>query len=264
MPKTSINPESDEAVTTTLSKTESAAMAQTPSGYDADQYDDPTRDISTPVLGLVNKVGKPSKQWPKNVGELYLGDSIIGETVRAIPVGIVKFFVESCRDGQVLKFGGDIIPKVFSSATEAAAAGYVLDFDNVARNRVEEAAKIGWLVLKPEGFDDEAGEFVLDMPSGAVAAVAKTTVKRGGYRGTFKPIYNYAVKMLRASGGQLQPTASETFLKAGGFKSVWDITVDHCEGGDNDWYELRARRVSSLSDIDLDWVKEQMPSISIL
>jgi hypothetical protein len=264
MAKTSINPEADEAVSTAVVSTQPDTSVQVYEGYDAEQYDDPTRDISTPVLGLISKVGKASKRWPKNAGELYIGDSLIGETVQAIPVGIVKFFVESCRAGVVLKFGSEIIPKVFATATEAAQSGYVLDFDNKAPNRIEESAKIGWLVLKPEGFDDEAGEFVIDLPSGQVAAVAKTTIKRGSYRGTFKPIYNYAVKLLRATGKPLSPSASETFIDASGFKSVWDITVDHEENAENDWFEIRARRASSLSAEDVAWVTEQLPSISIL
>jgi hypothetical protein len=269
MSTTKINPESDVSVSTAITPAESAAVAAAPVGYDADRYDDSGRDIATPALALISKTGKKADQFPKNIGELVLGDEVVGETVEAIPVGVVKFFQETMRDGAELEWDGDVIARTWPTARAAGADGYAVVFASdgltpeQAPNRIEERAVIGWLVIKPEGFEDEAGEFYLETPSGLEVAIAKTTVKRGSYRNTFKPIYNAAVKLLRKNKVDLDPDPSKAFSDAKAWNAKWAIEPALRKGGSNSWWEFTARRVESLSEEDVSWIEDNYSSFSI-
>jgi hypothetical protein len=242
MAKTSITPEVEtpEALTARhLPATQAPAQL---AGYNPDHYDDPNRDIQTPTLGLINKIGPLSKAFPKNAGEFALGDQLVlGETVTAVCVGKQKLYVESRRGGVDLKFGDGIMPRMFASANEAFQAGYAVDFDSNRPNRVEEAAKLAFLIRAPQG--DSSGEFYYVAPDGSKWAVVQTTVRRGGYRGVYRPI---------------NTRASRPNEKL--YATFWTISAEHVENTQKkqDWFEMRAKQAGPVDEKTVAWIEQTL------
>lgn len=264
MAKTSIRPESEEPVRTEapLAVVQNAPLAN----YDAERYDDVSRDITVPVLGLVNKIGPLSKKFPKNVGEFAFGDQfLLGESVAVIPIAIIKLYVEKYRNGQELKFGVPVTPpaKTFASANDAAKAGYAVDFDSNYPNRVEEASRVAFLVLKPEG--DQSGEFMLKAATFDVALM-KSSYQRGSHRGVFRPLVNHANKIALAKGIKtVGMNACELFAATEAFTHLWTLTPEHVENTarQQDWYESRISKSSALPSEVVAWIKENYDGFAV-
>ena len=279
MAKTTINPESDEAVHTEIVPSETAGAvapsnSSVPVGYDADQYDDLDRDIETPSISIINKTGPLSTKFPKNTGEFAVGEVVLGDDPQVIPVALLKLFVESCRDGTPLKYGDGIMPRFFSTAADASKAGYFVDFDNVSPNRVEACSRAAFLVIKPDGVDDPDGLFYLEMPSGKFATLAKSSYRRGSHRGrknshpgVYSPLVNYATAILRrpGNGGTGGLDASSAFAKAAAYDRVWTLKAHHeiNTAKKQDWYETYIERTLQLDAEDLSWISENYKTFSI-
>ena len=242
----------------------STALAEAPdtgvanNHYAPEQYDDTSRDTNVPVLGLVNGVGPLAKQFRNNIGEYVLGDQVLGKTVSAVPVAAVKFFIEKARGGKELKYGTPeaATKQFFQSATDAAKAGYVVDFSNRAPNRVEEAARIGWLVLAPAGTPDDSVDFAIRSGEHRFA-LAKCTYQRGGYREVFRRVFDYANKLATLRGLNTKGLDhAGVFNAAQAWDSVWTLTADECEGNGNTWFEPRIARGAKLTPEAVAWIGE--------
>jgi hypothetical protein len=266
MAKTSIRPESEEPITGPSSDLVPAQPSSLPEYYDPGQYDDVSRDISVPVIGLVNKIGPLSKTFPKNAGEFAFADQfVIGETVKVIPIGILKFFVEKVRDGKDLKFGSPeaATAKIFATANEAARAGYAVDFDDVYKNRVEEASRVAYLVVAPEG--DSSGEFVEDA-AGIKVALCKSSYQRGGHRGVFRPLVNHAAKLAKAQGlPTLGKSAAQLFADTKAFTHFWTLSAEHREDlvRQLDWFEPRISKGDVLPPEVFAWIESKYDEFKI-
>jgi hypothetical protein len=219
------------------------AASNIPANYNPDQYDDPNRDIQTPILGLINKVGPLSKKFPKNVGELVLGDVLLGEAITVVPVAKHKIYVEVRRNGTDLKFGDGIVPRVFSSAREAADAGYAVDFnrENPLASRVEEAAQMAFLVQGPK--DDKSGEFYYTAPDGTIWGIGQTTLRRGSYRDVYRLINS------RSS----RPGAKV-------YDTKYTISSFHKEDSvkQQDWFEWTAKAEGKLDPDFVTWIETEL------
>lgn len=258
MAKASIKPESEKPVSVQGVTSLATQTSNVPAGYNPDQYDDVNRDLQTPVLGLINKVGPLSRTFPKNVGEFALGENLLlGESAQVIPVGILKFFIESRRDGVNLKYGDGIIAKRFATANEAYQQGYAVDFDSNCENRVEESSIIAWLVIAPEG--DESGEFFVSGPGGLKLAEAKTTIRRGSHRAVFRPLLNHANRKALSEGMVTKGlTANELFAKAEAYNTIWTVSPRHeiDDKKNQDWFEFAIAKTKALTPEQVAWVKE--------
>lgn len=257
MAKTSIKPEEATPVTSTaVTTTQSAA----PANYNPDKYDDSSRDVQHPVLGLINKIGPLSKTFPKNAGEFAFADTILlGEKVTVIPLGFLKIFIESRRDGKDLKYGDGIIAKVFPSANAAYQAGYVVDFDSNMPNRVEEGSKLGFLVLGPK--EDTTGEFYLRSPDGGNYGLAVTTLRRGGHKGVYRPLYNHYYRRAKAAG--LPESEIHTLLEKPDFS--WTLSAEHVDNParGQDWFEPRIARAAQLTPEFAAWVTAEVGKFTL-
>lgn len=256
MAKTSINPEDPNKNVTTLVPTSSTAVGA-PVGYDPEQYDDVGRDIEVPTLVIVNSVGPTAKKFKNSAGLFAFGDILLGSSVNVIPVAVLKFFSETHRGGVEIKHGSELAKnrKRFASASEAAKAGYIVGFKNdTAPNRVQEAAVIGYLVVAPEG--DKSGEFV-EKCGDLRLARAKCTYQRGGYRGTFQPIFNHAAKVATSldipTAGK---TVSQLFTEAKPWTHLWTLTGEECAGRENQWWETRASKTAPLAPEVVQWITD--------
>jgi hypothetical protein len=245
MAKTSINPEAPAALVPV-----NQGPADLPANYNPDAYDDVSRDIEVPVLGLINNVGPLAKKFKNQGGKFVLGETLLGDFVCVIPVALVKFYRETFRNGKALKYGTPeaATAKVFATAQDAAKAGYIVDFDARAQNRVEEAGRVGYLVLAPEG--DTSGEFTIKLGSNfPKVAQAKCSYQRGGYRAVMRRIFDAAAKKARAdelvTAGM---THSQLFSAAKPWTHIWTVTSESVEGNENAWYEPRIARGEHLPD----------------
>lgn len=266
MAKTSISPESEKPVTSAVTTVERANPPALPAKYNPDRYDDVSRDIQVPVLGLVNKIGPLSEKFPKNVGEFVLGDTVLlGERVGVIPVGILKLFIESMRDGVELKFGSpeSATAKIFATANDAYNAGYAVDFDSNVKNRVEESSRVAFLVVAPAG--DQSGEFV--MKTGDLKlALAKSSYRRGGHRGVFRPLVNHAVKIAREKGIEIVGlSAADVFEKTEAFTHLWTVSSTKVENAikKQAWYEPRIAKTAPLAPEVVEWIKENYSGFQV-
>jgi len=249
MAKTSIKPniESEDVVLTIPSN-------NVLDHYNPDQYDDVSRDIEIPVLSLINNTGPLANQFRNKSGQFVLGDLLLGESVSVIPVSMVKLFRETMRNGKLINFGSveDKTRKIFSSASEAAKAGYYVDFDDQADNRVEEFGKIAWLVIAPDG--DKSGEFILK--SGDLClAQARCSYQRGGYRGVFRKVFDYANRLSLSKGINTKGlNHSQLFLAAQPWTHRWIISSDNVTAGQNSWWEPRAVKADALPEDVVAWI----------
>lgn len=231
--------------------------APTPDGYYPDQYDDTSRDVEVPVIGLVNGIGPLAKKFRNQAGKFVLGESILGDAVSVIPIAVVKFFVEKARDGKDIKYGTPeyATRKIFATASEAAKVGYVLDFDNKARNRIEEVARVGFLVVAPEGA--EPIDFALRAPGDLRLALAKCTYQRGGYRKTFRPLFNYANSLALSEGVETKGlTHTQVFAAAKPWRNIWTLTPSEETKNENTWFEPQIARGAALTPEAIAWITE--------
>ena len=237
------------------------ALAAAPAGGDdveaiaspVEHYDEISRDVVVPYLGLVNKVGKLAEAFENKSGSFALGEQLIGSTVNVIPVHLLKVYTEVARDGRKLAYGEDV-PRVFPSEASANEAGYVLDRTALAPNRVEEMGRIGFLVVAPpgdtgDGFLFKAGDLRLQPAQGAY--------RRGGYRQVYLPIFNHAYRMCMA---QCIPTgrlnASQVFAHARAWTHQWRITAVLKKNTRNSWWEPKATQAELLSPDSVKWISE--------
>jgi hypothetical protein len=235
--KAKITPDAAEAVSTStaLAAPAPAALAN----YNPDQYDDVSRDIEVPVLGLVNNVGPLAKQHKNKGGNFVLGDLLIGTSVQVVPIEVAKYFRETWRNGVEIKYGSplDKERKIFGSAHDAAKAGYIVDFSGSATNRVEEGAKIGYLVLQPAG--DQSGEFVYKAGS-LLFAKARCSYTRNGFREVFRRVFDHANKLALVKGIETKGLNHSTLFNAAKpWTHLWTLTSVTASKGDNEWWEPR-------------------------
>lgn len=159
---------------------------------EAERYDDGSRDIIIPKLGLVNNVGDLWKKFPRNAGDFVFEKRLVlGSSVEVIALSLRKFYVECKRDGQFLKYGDGIMPKIFTSASEANRNGYAIDFDSLSPNKVEEAGEILFLVAGPA--DDAASSFYIEV-DGKSFAPSLMSFRRGGFREAWKLVNTVKVR----------------------------------------------------------------------
>lgn len=197
--KTSIRPESGGVQSEhTLAKQQTSAPY---AEHDASYHDSEARDIKTPKLGLVGKIGPLSETFPKNVGEFaYNGRVLLGTALTpgpgvqagefgltVIPVSFKKRWVETHRDSTEIKFGMKIDPpqKRFESADAAYKAGYAIDFDAPKVNNVEQEGELVLLVSGPK--DDPEDAFFLKIGE-EYFTPAIYTVRRGSFKDVYKNI----------------------------------------------------------------------------
>lgn len=222
-------------------------------GYDADSYDDVQRDISVPVLGLINGIGKLAEKYTNKAGNYVLGEVFLGQSVEVIPVSVVKFLRETVRDGEVLAFDAPD-RKIFATAAEAKASGYYIDFDNVVPNRCEEAAKIGYLVIAPEG--DDSGEFVIKAGELRLAQ-GKSSYQRGGFREVFRRVFDHAAKQALLKD---VPTAglnhTELFSASRAWTHRWKLYAALEKGRKNSWWEPRIAKGAPLSEATVQYITD--------
>jgi hypothetical protein len=253
MAKTKITPDAEETTSTAVAVTESTSVVE--SSYNPDQYDDTSRDIEIPVLGLVNNVGPLAKKFPNKGGNYVLGEQVLlGEKVEVIPVQIAKFFRETHRNGKEIKYGSpeDKTRRRFASAHDAAKAGYVVDFDNVQPNRVEEGGVVGYLVIAPAG--DKSGEFII-RAGDLHLAQAKCSYQRGGFKSVFRRIFEAAHKLALVEGIQTKGlNHSQVFAAAKGWRYRWTLTGELVDGGQNSWWEPRIAKGELLPDDVVNYI----------
>jgi hypothetical protein len=263
MARTSIKPEdTDIQVTSSTASTGLVPTStQAPAEYDPSQYDDVGRDIETPVIGLVGTVGALAKQFRNQAGNFVLGDTLLGPAVQVIPVAAVKFYAERWRNGEEVKFGTPLFStrKVFESAAAAAQAGYEVDFNNRASNRVEEAARIGYLVIAPEG--DASGDFVIKAGDLRLSR-AKCSYQRGGFRAVFRKIFDHANKVALTKDIVTRGlTHSELFARAQPWTHIWTLSAEACSGHDNEWFEPRIAKTTPLTAETIQWITENYGTV---
>lgn len=281
MARSSIKPESDGP--DLGAHTTGTALAERPSpeagaaaAYDPGYYDDVSRDVEIPVLGLVNNVGNLAKEFRNQSGRFVLGEIILGEKVEVIPVAVVKYFAERVRNGKEIKHGSPEFAtrRIFATAAEAAqfrvpedgpgkGHGYVVDFENRAPNRIEEAGRIGYLVVAPDGTPADSTDFVLK-PAGSDLrlALAKCSYQRGGFRGVFRPVFDHANKLALLKGLPTRGvTHSELFNRAQAWDGIWSLTAKECQGNDNFWFEPRIAKKAKLAPEIIAWVTENYGAV---
>lgn len=219
-----------------------AGAAVTPYQGDQTNYDDASRDIKIPRLGIVNGVGPLFKKFPKNVGELAFEERLIlGPETDVIALNLRKFYVEIRRNGVDLKYGDGIMPKIFKKASDANAAGYAIDWDSNHVNKAQEAGEILLLVAGPA--DDVQDAFYIEA-AGKNWAPALTTVRRGGYREVYR-LLNTVKDRAEARGGRLHGTI---------FK-YWAKLVD---GDQNSWFEPRAEAKAKLAPEEVEKIERAL------
>jgi len=264
MARTSIKPEDE----TPVQSQNTAVVPRTPpvdDGYDPSQYDDTTRDVTIPVLGLIGGIGPLAKKFMNKGGQFALGDVLLPATVQAIPVALVKFVSETYREGRELKYDDkDITPKIWPSAEAAYKdGGYRIDFEGLYPNRIEERGRIGYLVRKPDELTGaEAAEFNHTAPDGTKYAVAKCTYRRGGFRETWRRIFDNSVKRANAAGISTKGLGhAELFNAAKGWDSTWTLSGEYIDGKKNSWWEPRASRGAALTPEVFAWVTDEFGTL---
>lgn len=258
--RTKLSPNSAEDTTSTaIAPIDEAPVAL--SHYNADQYDDVSRDVEIPVLALINNVGPLATQFRNKAGNFVLGDNLLGEKVQVVPVQVMKFYRETWRSGKEIKYGSpeDKTRRTFQSAQEAAKAGYAIDFDGVHSNRIEECGRVGYLVIKPDG--DKSGEFVLKAGSVELAQ-AKCSYQRGGYREVWRRIFEHAHKLALAKGVSTKGlNHGQVFSAAKAWTHSWTISAAVVTGAQNSWYEPRIAKGEPLAPDVIDWITTNYGSI---
>lgn len=269
MARTKINPESSD-IDVEAQNTEAALAARpstevgAPEAYDPSYYDDVARDTDVPALALVNNTGNLAKQFRNQSGNFVLGEKLLGNKVDVVPVAVVKFFVETAREGI-----GEIkytMPEyktrqVFETATEAAKLGYVLDFKNRAPNRIEENARIGYLVLAP---DDSAAPEDFPLVVGDYRfTLAKCSYHRGGYRGVFGPVFDHAVRLARLKNISTKGVShSSLFNQAQAWDGIWTLTsIEPPMRNNNVWWEPRIAKKAKLPTEVFNWISENYGNV---
>lgn len=236
----------DENKSTALAPQQSADVGDYTPAYDPEQYDDTSRDVDVPVLGLINNIGDLARQFKNKAGNFVLGSLFLGETVDVIPVQLVKYFRETHRNGEKLQ-GTPLArtAKVWATASDAAKDKYYVDFTNKAPNRIEEAGRIGYLVIAPQG--DTSGEFYIKAGELNVAQ-GKSSYQRGGFRECWGAIYNFAFKLASAKGLPTKGIShTQLFTSAQPWTHRWTLRAKEEANDVNAWYEPRAARGAELS-----------------
>jgi hypothetical protein len=227
----------------------STALATQPAGTLAipqDKYDydnDGSRDVLTPVLGLVNSTGPLAKKFRGDYGKFcYAERVILGETVSVIALRLEKFYVESRRNGVELKYDED--KQFFGTAAAAHAAGYAVDFDSNHPNKVDEASRVLLLVAGPA--DDPSGDFFVNL-AGLSFAPAQMTLRRGGHRDVYRKL-NTAATRAPLRGGVIHD-------------QLWLLSREEREKGENAWVEPRIEIKAKLVPEDVAKLNEVIPAI---
>ena len=239
------------AVAETAVPSTSVTVLDRPS--EADRYDDITRDVIVPVLGLINKVGKLAEKFENRSGNFALGDEVLGQSVSVIPVSIVKLVEEVAFQGKPLVYG-EAVPKVFSSAVEAYSAGYVVDKSRLAPNRVEEIAKVGYLVIAPEG--NTSSDFMLEV-GGLRLQPAQCTYRRSAFARVYYPLFNHAHGICLADGIEYRGlTATKVFANAKAWTHQWTLHSKLEKNAKNSWWEPRISKGAELSAEIQSWIEK--------
>lgn len=255
--RTKIVPAAEEPASTAVSVVEAAPIAH----YSADTYDDVSRDVEVPVLALINNVGPLAKQFTNKAGNFVMGDTLVGDSAKVIPVQVQKYYRETVRNGVTIKYGSpeDKARRIFASAQDAAKAGYAVDFDNVHPNRIEECGKIGYLVIKPAG--DKSGEFVLKAGPLELAS-ARCSYQRGGYREVWRRVFEHAHKLALAKGVATKGlNHGQVFSAAQAWTHAWTLSAAQVDGAQNSWWEPRIAKADPLPADTVTWITANYGSL---
>lgn len=244
MAKSSITPgagSKSEAPSDSQLPVPTGSSAVTPAN-DAAKYDDGSRDVIIPRLGLIGNIGPLWKKFQRNAGDFAFEERLVlGNSVQVIPLSLRKFYVEIKRNGKDLKFGDGIMPKIFQSANEANLQGYGIDFDSLLPNKAQEAGEILYLVQGPA--DDVAGAFYIEV-DGKFYAPALMTYRRGGFRSVWK-LVNTAKVRAEARKAEL-------------YGSVFTLTSKLEENAERQqaWYEPRITPTGRVSEAGIAAIRE--------
>jgi hypothetical protein len=255
-----VDSDADESTALAKQSTEVGDYA----GYDPGYYDDVSRDTDVPPLMLVGNTGGLAKLFKNQAGNFVFNDQLVGPTVDVIPVAVLKYYVERARNGAEIKYGTPDwnTRKRFATATEARQAGYVIDFKNKAPFRIEEAGRIGFLVVAPAGANPE--DFPLYREHDLGFALGKSSYQRGGYREVFQTVFNHAVKLT-----QLKKIATkgmshtELFRVAQPWAGIWTLRAQECYKGENLYYEPRISKKAALPADAVAWITENYGDVRV-
>ncbi|MFM1749773.1 MAG: hypothetical protein RLZZ188_3439 [Verrucomicrobiota bacterium] len=241
------------AVTETAVASNNTSVAVLDRPSEADRYDDITRDVIVPILGLINKVGKLAEKFENRAGNFALGDELLGQSVAVIPVSLMKLVEEVAFNGKPLVYG-ESVPKVFSSAMEAYSAGYVVDKTRLAPNRVEEIAKVGYLVIAPPG--NTSSDFMLEI-DGLRLQPAQCTYRRSAFARVYYPLFNHAHGICLGRGIEYRGlNASQVFAKAKAWTHQWTLHSKLEKNAKNSWWEPRISKGDELSAAIQSWIEK--------
>jgi hypothetical protein len=265
MARSKINPEEVEETESLPSEqlvpTQSAEV-DSPQGYDPGYYDDVQRDTDTPFIALISSTGNLAKQYRNQAGNFLYNDKVVGPSLDVIPVAMMKFFVEKANEkvGTIdFNMPEWKLRKTFETAQEAYRAGYVIDFKNKAPNRIEEAGRIGYLVVGPEGAELEdyplaVGDFHFGL--------GKAQYNRGGYRNVWQRVFDHAVRL-----AQLKKISTkgvnhaELFNRAQAWDGVWTITSTEVSNPKNAWFEPRIAKKAKLPPEVVAWISDNYGNV---
>ena len=148
---------------------------------------------------------------------------------------------------------------MFESAAAAAQAGYEVDFNHRAKNRVEEAARIGYLVIAPEA--DTSGDFVIKAGDLRLSR-AKCSYQRGGFRAVFRKIFDHANKVALTKDIVTRGlTHSELFARAQPWTHIWTLSAEACSGHENEWFEPRISKTAPLTPETIQWITDNYGAV---
>lgn len=267
MARSKINPEETDVSLDEEKKTNTALAAQSTEvgdvseEYNPDYYDDVDRDTDVPFIALVSNSGNLAKQFRNQAGNFVYNDKIVGPELDVVPVAVLKYFIERARDGEEIKYGSPLwkLRKTFETAREAAQQGYVIDFKNKAPNRIEEAARIGYLVVGHDGAEPE--DFPLSA-GGFRFALGKASYHRGGYRHTFQPVFDHAVRRAAVMGiSKKGLTHAQLFNAAKAWDGVWTLRSKEEVKMENAWFEPHISKKVKLPPEVFDWITEEYGNI---
>jgi len=207
-------------------------------------YDSPSNDRITPFLGIVSSVGKLAKKFRSDYAKfVYAERLVLGAEVKVIGLRLEKLYVGTKVNGVELKFE-DKKP-TWKTANAAHQAGFAIDFDSNCPNKAEEAANLLLLVSGPK--DDPSGDFFIEIGGDHFAPV-QMTVRRGGYRSTYKPLFTQQ--------GNAQMRGQKLY------QTVWTMSTEEVASKKNDnvWPEPRIAIKSRLTDEELKKLEEVLPN----
>lgn len=204
--------------------------------------------IQTPILQIVHAVGGLSKMFTP--GDMVLGKTDVvvpkGQSIRMIVVRYQRYYKEYISIDRWNR--GDRDAKVFSTAAEAIAAGFTVEYNRATGQKATAPACLLWAMLleKPEGLQSEL--FYREL-NGKMYAPARMYVERTAF-------YAVSDTFSRAA------TFSHKPVKEGGrgiYTAVWELKIStfKAKSGNESWVP-NIKLVASLSDAEAQALKTAM------